>query len=141
MKYVLDSSVALKWVLPEPDSPKAIQLRDDYHNSVHELIAPDTFLVETLHVLTKAERQKKISAGDGMILWKSIRADVPVLFPHIPLLDRAYQIASVAGKGIYDCLFVALAEREQCEFVTADTKLISNLQTKFPFLVSLASLP
>ncbi len=29
MKYVLDSSVALKWVLPEPDSGKAIRLRDE----------------------------------------------------------------------------------------------------------------
>jgi hypothetical protein len=26
MKYVLDANVALKWVLPEPDSPKAKQL-------------------------------------------------------------------------------------------------------------------
>jgi hypothetical protein len=30
MKYVLDSSVALKWVLPEADSAKAIRLRDEY---------------------------------------------------------------------------------------------------------------
>jgi hypothetical protein len=29
MKYVLDSSVALKWVLPEVDSQKAIRLRDE----------------------------------------------------------------------------------------------------------------
>ena len=30
MKYVLDSDVALKWVLPESDSAKAIQIRDGY---------------------------------------------------------------------------------------------------------------
>jgi hypothetical protein len=30
MKYVLDSSVALKWVLPETDSGTAIRLRDEY---------------------------------------------------------------------------------------------------------------
>ena len=29
MKYVLDSNIALKWVLAETDSPKARQLRDD----------------------------------------------------------------------------------------------------------------
>ncbi len=28
MKYVLDSCVALKWVLAEPDSLKAVQVRD-----------------------------------------------------------------------------------------------------------------
>jgi predicted nucleic acid-binding protein len=43
--------------------------------------------------------------------------------------------------GVYDCLYVALAEREGCELVTADDKLIENLQILFPFVVSLASLP
>jgi len=30
MKYVLDSSVAFKWVVPESDSPRAVQLRDEF---------------------------------------------------------------------------------------------------------------
>lgn len=30
MKYVLDASVAVKWVLSEADSPKALSLRDDF---------------------------------------------------------------------------------------------------------------
>src|SRR5437870_2281297 len=46
MKYVLDSSVALRWVLPEPDSDKADRLRDDFRNATHELLAPDVFPVE-----------------------------------------------------------------------------------------------
>jgi predicted nucleic acid-binding protein len=36
---------------------------------------------------------------------------------------------------------VALAEREGCEFVTADDRLVRNLQAQFPFIVSLASIP
>lgn len=47
MKYVLDSSVALKWVLAEVDSHKAIRLRDAYVAGVHELIAPDIFASPT----------------------------------------------------------------------------------------------
>jgi predicted nucleic acid-binding protein len=43
--------------------------------------------------------------------------------------------------GIYDCLYVALAEREGCDFVTADQKLVANLQPHFPFVVPLSSLP
>jgi len=34
MKYVLDSSVALKWVLPEADSVRAIRLRDEHKNGI-----------------------------------------------------------------------------------------------------------
>ena len=43
MKYVLDSSAALPWVLPEILSPNAVRLRQDVRNGIHELIAPDIF--------------------------------------------------------------------------------------------------
>jgi predicted nucleic acid-binding protein len=39
------------------------------------------------------------------------------------------------------CLYVALAERERCELVTADDKLVRNLQPTFPFVRPLAALP
>jgi hypothetical protein len=43
MRYVLDSCVALKWVLPEVDSDKALRLRADAQAGVHSLLAPDAF--------------------------------------------------------------------------------------------------
>src|SRR5260370_9468843 len=61
MRYVLDSSVALKWLLPEPDSDKATQLREDARNAVHELLAPDIFPTEILNSLTKAERTRRLN--------------------------------------------------------------------------------
>jgi hypothetical protein len=51
----LDSCVALKWVLAEPDSAKALQLLDDFQNRVRGLLAPDVFPVEIAHALTRAE--------------------------------------------------------------------------------------
>ena len=45
MKYVLDSNVAIKWVLTEPDSPKALALRADYQAQIHELLAPDVVVL------------------------------------------------------------------------------------------------
>lgn len=65
MKYVLDASVALKWVLPETLSAKAVKLRNDFRNHVHELIAPDIFPAEVAHALTRAERQKIIQPRQG----------------------------------------------------------------------------
>jgi len=38
MKYVLDSSVAAKWVLTENDSDKARRLRDAARQGLHHLI-------------------------------------------------------------------------------------------------------
>ena len=56
MRHVFDSSVAFKWVVAEVDTDKALRLRDDFRNGVHELIAPDFFPVEVVHSLTRAER-------------------------------------------------------------------------------------
>ena len=140
MKYVLDSSVALKWVLPESDSDQALALRDDFPRGVHELLAPDIFALEALHALTKAERQRKIAIGDGHVLWQAILAYSPDLHPHGPLLDRAAQVASAARHSVYDCVYLALAEREACELVTADDKLLKKFKDQFPFVIPLAGL-
>jgi len=43
--------------------------------------------------------------------------------------------------GIYDCLYVALAEREGCELITADSKLVISLGVAFPFIIPLSALP
>ena len=71
----------------------------------------------------------------------NILATPPLLHPTLPLLRRAVSIASAVRIGLYDCLCIALAEREGCEFVTADDRLVRNLQGRFPFLTLLASLP
>ena len=61
MKYVLDSSVAFKWVIVEALSDKAQLVRDDYRNKIHELLSPDILPVEIAHALTRAERQGRIT--------------------------------------------------------------------------------
>jgi predicted nucleic acid-binding protein len=65
----------------------------------------------------------------------------PLLVPSIPLIPRAYDIASQAKIGAMDCLYVALAEAENCELVTADDKLVKALQAMFPGIVHLGSFP
>ena len=94
MKYVLNSSVAFKWVVPEVDSDKALRLRDGFRNGLHELIAPDVFPIELGHALTRAERQGRTTAANGWALWLGVMADSPHLFPSIPRMPRAYEISS-----------------------------------------------
>jgi len=65
MKYVLDASVALCWVIPRPLTPKAVRLRDEYGRNIHELLAPAVFIDEVAGALTKAERQKDITVGQA----------------------------------------------------------------------------
>jgi predicted nucleic acid-binding protein len=139
MKYVLDASVGIKWVIVELDSDKATRLREDYRNTIHELIAPESFVIECAYSLTKKQRQRLVP--DARALWDEIMLDAPILSPNLSLMDRAFDISVQNRHNLYDCLYVALAEREGCELVTADGKLITSLQAKFPFMISLDLLP
>lgn len=141
MRYVLDSSVAFKWVVPEVDTTKALALRSDLVNGIHEFIAPEIYVQEVAHALTRGERQKRIAIGDARRFWTDTLLTPPDFFPSHPLTGRAIEIASAARIGVYDCIYVALAEREGCEFITADARLIANLQAQFPFIIALSSLP
>ncbi len=140
MRYVLDASVGLKTVLPETDSEKAILLRDQFIVGVHELLAPDTYPVEIAHGLTKAGRRGVIPVADVPAKILDVLRNAPALHPYLPLLPRAVDIANQARIGVYDCLYVALAEQESCELVTADTRLVNSLQPTFPFIRELSSM-
>jgi predicted nucleic acid-binding protein len=139
MKYVLDSSVAVKWVSAEQFAAEARKLRDDLDNAVHEFLAPDIFTSELSHALTRAERQRRITVGEALSFWLNVMATPPQFFPALPLTVRSIEISSQMRIGVYDCLYIALAERELCEFITADDRLVNNLHTTFPFIIHLSA--
>ena len=105
------------------------------------MIAPDLFPTEMGNVLVIPERSGKIKPGDADLFFTHFLSEVPPLFPAIPLLPRALEVAKLFRQTVYDCLYVALAEREGCELVTADDKLVKAVQPTLPFVVSLSSLP
>jgi predicted nucleic acid-binding protein len=141
MKYVLDRCVAFKWVVSESDSDKADLLRADFLNGIHELISPDIFSVEVSHALTRAERQARVTVGQARRLFLDVHTTAPQLHAHRPYLLRAIDISSSLRIGVYDCIYVALAEQENCELVTSDDKLLKNVAGVFPFVRALASFP
>src|SRR5687767_7081327 len=114
MKYVLDASVAICWVIPRPLTSKALRLPDEYQRQIHELLAPAVFIDEMAGALTKAERQKGIAAGQAAPLFAKVMNSAPVLIAHAPLVARAIDVSSRIRSSYYDCLYLALAEREGC---------------------------
>ncbi len=89
MRSILDASVGVQCLLVAKDSVKARQLRDDFNNGVHELLAPDVFRIEVLNVLTKAERRRRITPGEGTLLADACLNSLPILHDSLPLLPRA----------------------------------------------------
>ena len=51
------------------------------------------------------------------------------------------EIAISTKQAVYDCIYLALAEAEGCEWVTADDQFARALRASYPFIVSLVSLP
>ncbi len=141
MRYVLDSSVALKWVLAEAESGKAIRLRDEYRNGLHEFLAPDIFPSEIANGLVSAERQRRIQKGEAAVFLNDVLSAAPVLHDSSLLLIRAMEIALSAKKAVYDCLYLSLAEAEGCELLTADDQFARGLRSTYPCIVSLTALP
>lgn len=141
MKYVIDTSVDIKTYVQEQDSGQAVRLRNEYHQGVHELIAPDIFPTEMCNVLMILERSGKIKPGQADLFFMQCLRELPPLLPAVPLLPRALEIAKQFRQTVYDCLYIALAEREGCELVTADDKLVKAVQPTLPFVIQLSSLP
>jgi predicted nucleic acid-binding protein len=48
---VLDASIAVKWLAPEPDSPDALKIRDAHVNEEVSLFAPDLLTYEVANAL------------------------------------------------------------------------------------------
>lgn len=138
MKYVLDSSVAIKWALPEVDSDTAIRLRDEYRQGAHQLLAPDILPIEVGHALTRDARTARISSANGFALWTDVLLYSPSLVDSLTLMPDAYALSSRMQVGKYDCLYVALAQRESCPVLTADDKLIRAFPNN---TASLSTLP
>jgi predicted nucleic acid-binding protein len=141
MKYVLDSSVALKWVLPEVDSGIALRLLDESNQAMHELIAPDIFAPEVANGLSTAERQGKVKPGEAALLFVDILRQAPAIHASSSLLIRAMEVSISTRQAVYDCIYLALAETESCELVSADDAFIRKLRPHFPFLLRLADFP
>jgi predicted nucleic acid-binding protein len=141
MKYVLDSSVAIKWVLIEPGRDKAIRLRDAYRQGQHELIAPDWFVLEVMNVLGKSAARKTITPTEAAQGYALVLQDAPIFHPSRPLASAAFRLALQHQRAVYDCLYLALALQEKCELVTADDALVRQLQPVYGCLVALSAMP
>ncbi|MBM4333636.1 MAG: type II toxin-antitoxin system VapC family toxin [Deltaproteobacteria bacterium] len=50
------------------------------------------------------------------------------------LRNRIFNISCQFNRSAYDASYIALAEAEQCVFITGDEKLYRAISRQFPFL-------
>jgi predicted nucleic acid-binding protein len=115
---VVDASVALKWFLDEPDSTAAASV-----GARTDLVAPELILAEVTNGLWRAVRQGRLRNEDGRQAAMRLAVAFARLVPTGTLVGSAFDIAHALDHPAYDCFYLALAERERAQVVTADRRL------------------
>jgi len=134
---VVDASVAAKWFLAEQDSTDALALL----NSGRQLLGPHLLAIEVNAAITRRHRNGLLSdalaiealADAAAVLdTASVRLERDAL-----LLPRGAEIALAIRHPLQDCLYIACAERNGADLITADPKLIARASAQFPFVRAL----
>jgi predicted nucleic acid-binding protein len=124
MHYVIDVCVAVKWFIPEIFSKEAEQLL----STKYSLLAPDYLLIEAGSIFWKKIRFNEITLAQGEQAFTAIQNSPMQLVNSKLLLQSSFNLANQSGRSIYDCFYLALAIRENCQMVTADKKFFSALR-------------
>ncbi|MBW4538925.1 MAG: type II toxin-antitoxin system VapC family toxin [Myxacorys chilensis ATA2-1-KO14] len=138
MRLVIDSGIAIKWFITEPDSSIALEILNHYQTGAIDFLAPEFIYAEFGNIVWKKQRSQGLptdEAQDAIVEFQRLRL---FLSSTAHLLNSAYQIAVQHQRTVYDSLYIALSLQENCQFVTADQKLVNAVGSAFPNVVTLA---
>lgn len=123
MTLVVDASVAVKFLVREPGNDEARRLL----SIPDPLIAPDWLLAEAASTFWKKVKRSELL----MIHAERHLDDLPrffeTLFPSADLVSEALRLSFRLRHAVYDCLYLALALREDCRLITADAEFASAI--------------
>jgi predicted nucleic acid-binding protein len=129
MEWVLDSSLALSWVLPEDYSGRA----DAF---LRQRSSEDTFWVPALwwyeisNALLTAQKRNRITEADriqmvALYALLPIQTDIPF---HLEAINRFHELALTYSLTAYDAAYLELALRKGLAIATFDQRLTQAAQ-------------
>lgn len=121
---VVDASVVAKWYIPEQDHERARELRDDYLDGRHDILAPALLPFEVIDALKYSGHYD----GDRLVEASSTLPEYGITL--VPYRD-AGPVADVAVEldtTIYDASYLALADASRATVYTADSRLLDATQ-------------
>lgn len=128
--YVVDASVAVKWLVTEAFSDQAASLL----GSKQALIAPELLFAEAANALWAMCRRGDITKADFADAADVLKvAPIAIPFSMPQLTASACRLAVDLDHPVYDCFYLALAVQEQYPVVTADRRFY-NVVRAHPYL-------
>jgi predicted nucleic acid-binding protein len=124
MTYVIDASIAVKWLVKEPLHEAAMTLIDE-RIALH---APSLILAEIGNTLWKKVRRGEISEDHVRQVGGQIVAYFDSLHSTEDLAERALELALRLDHPVDDCFYLACVEDLGMPLVTADRGLLSAVQ-------------
>jgi predicted nucleic acid-binding protein len=125
-EFVVDASVVTKWFLVEPDSDKAIRLRDDFATGRTKLTVPALLFYEVINALRFSG---EFGEAELRLAAKSLsKYRFGMWTPRGKLLELTAELSLREGLTAYDACYVALARRIKSKVITEDGELLG----KFP---------
>ena len=134
---VVDTSIAVKWILKESDSVAALSVMNEVLSQGGSLHYLDIAAIEAANVFWVNHHRKKISDSEARRLLKAFGTLPLSLLAALPLLDDAFDIALQYRVAVYDACFVAAVQKLGCRGVTADVPLVQKVGAAFPSIVLL----
>ena len=119
---VIDASIAVKWVIEEDGTENALALRGR-----GKLIAPDLLTAECANIFWKKVQRNELTEDQALFAARLLQAADIELLPTRALMEPATRIAIEPNHPAYDCVYIALAIKHDCRFVTADGRLLRKL--------------
>ncbi len=143
---VVDASLAVKWVLPEPDSDRADALWADASRAHRPVLSAPHFPGEVANAIyqrvrtTDTEKHLDVPVAEAA-LTRFLAYGVELANPP-GLVRQAFTFAQSHGLvGIYDALYVVLARLLNAELWTADERLLRQLADHAPWVRPLRDYP
>src|SRR5580658_7144418 len=109
MTIVIDASVAIKWVLPEPGRDEAVLLLKAYESGSVDLIAPSLIMEEVASALSKRCRRKTLTTRQAEQAFRNFASRRPVLATETDFVLPGLLLSLQYQLSLWDCLYLALA--------------------------------
>jgi predicted nucleic acid-binding protein len=132
-KVCVDASVVVSWLFDEEYSHSADALRREWHDQGVQMLGPALFHVEVTSAIRQRVYFGQIQPEEGEEVFL-IYLDIPIrIIDGQEIYRLAWQLAKEHNSPVcYDMQYLAVAELEDCELWTADSRLVNSLKGKNP---------